>query len=99
MVKHLLVRVDYNLNFDNSCFKYSERFLHMRYFQKVFCLYSLEVRLSFLIKIVPSKAGEMKGAFLPPLKIADNAKSSISFVIKMSVVFSLQDDNFISYMA
>ena len=35
----------------------------MKYLHTVFVLYSLEVRLSFLIKIVTSKAEETKGAY------------------------------------
>ena len=48
---------------------------------------SLETRLSFLIKIVVSDAGELQSAFLFPSRIKNNAKVSISFVLKISVVF------------
>ena len=34
----------------------------------------------------------MEGALLPPLGIEDNARFSISSVLKISVMFALQDD-------
>ena len=55
----------------------------MRYLQTVFCSIFLT---SQTIEIVASKAREMKVAFLPPLGIQDNAKFSISLVLKMSAV-------------
>ena len=61
--------------------------LHVRSSQTVFSLYSLQVRLSFLTKIAASEAGELEGAFLPPLGIEDKAKFSISFVLNMYVMF------------
>ena len=66
----------------------------MTYLQTVFVLYSSEVRPSFLIKTVAPEAREMKAAFLPPLGSEDNAKFRIYFVLKISVVFSPQDDIF-----
>ena len=47
---------------------------------------------SVLCSIVPgsqaSEAGEMKGGFMSAFGIEDNAKFSISSVLKISVVFS-----------
>ena len=97
MVKHLSRRVCSILNFDGPN-PYSNLLQHMRYLQTSFVcmmLHSLEVRLSFLIKIVASKAGEMENPFL----IQDNAKFSISFVRKYPLCFSPQNDTFIYCIA
>ena len=60
----------------------------MRYFvNSFFFLYFLEVRLSFLIRMGGTEAGETKGAFLPPLGTEDNIQFSIFFVLKIFTVF------------
>ena len=48
---------------------------------------------------MPQKLGRLKVHFLPSLRIQDNAKFSISFVLKYLLGFSLQNDILIYYMA
>ena len=46
-----------------------------------------------------SEAGEMKGAFLPPLGMEDNAKWRIFLFSKYPLYFSLQYDIFLDFIA
>ena len=46
-----------------------------------------------------SEEGEMKGAFLPPLGMEDNAKLSIFLFSKYPLYFSLQYDIFLDFIA
>ena len=82
-MKHLFIRVSCYLNFDDPL---QILIICSTYEITVFALLSLEVRLSFLIKLGASEVGEMKVAFLLLLGIEDKSKFSICSVFKISVV-------------
>ena len=71
----------------------------MTYLQTVFCSIFPRSQAITSAQIVVLKAGTMTMHFLVLMRIEDNAKFGIYFVLRISIVFSPQDDIFIYYIA